>query len=137
MGEWDRAVPGERTTVRRLEVFLAVTVIALPLLTGVIPAGGIDPLVDVGVVPVLSVPPLLGIVVLIGAVDDGISLGSVAVSLLALVTLVVAASSIAVLINPPTGGGVYGGHLFTFAAGLALAGGVLIRTGVAVAQSRV
>ena len=135
MREWIRTfpvpsieVPVARERLRVLEVLLALLVIAVPLLTAVLPAGGLGPLVDFGLLVVFVVPPVLALVALVGAIDDGLSIGEVSISLLALATLYTASVSVYVLINPPEGGGVYGGHLFTFAAGLVLAVGILVRT---------
>ena len=140
MKEWIRNfhlpsidVPVARERIRILEVLLALLVITVPLLTAVIPSGGLEPLVDFGVLVVLVAPPLLALVALVGVIDDGLSIGAVGIAFLALATLYIASVSVYVLINPPEGGGVYGGHLFTFAAGTVLAVGILLRTaGIAV-----
>ena len=76
----------------------------------------------------LGVPALLGVVVIVGAVLDGLEVGSVLVAVLGLVTLWIAASSVHTLLFPPEGGGVFFGGIFTMYAGLALALAVGLRT---------
>ena len=69
----------------------------------------------------LGVPALLGVVVIVGAVLDGLEVGSTLVAVLGLTTLWVAASSVYTLLFPPEGGGVFFGGVLTLYAGLALA----------------
>ena len=83
----------------------------------------------VGPVPVnpeLVFPGLLGLVALLGAVREGIAVGSIAVGLLGAVTLWLAATSLYALYSA-TSGGVFWGGLFTLVSGVVLAVGVIVQ----------
>jgi len=119
-------IPVARERIRALELLFSLLVIA-PLVGLFVPTGSFGALVDVGLLAAFVSPPVLALVALVGVVDDGFSVGAVVVALLALTTLSVAFVSVYALFVP-TEGGVYGGHLFTLAAGVLLAVGVLVRT---------
>ncbi|PSQ43901.1 hypothetical protein BRD07_01075 [Halobacteriales archaeon QS_9_68_42] len=82
----------------------------------------------VGSIPVnpeLVVPGLLGLVAVLGALRDGIAVGSIAIGTLGVVTLWVAATSLYELYAGT--GGVFWGGFFTLISGVALAVGVVVR----------
>ena len=119
-------VPVARERIRLLEILLSLLVVS-PLVGLLVPTGALGVLVEVVLSAAFVSPPVLALVALVGVVDDGFSVGAVLVAFLALATLYVAFVSIYALLVP-TEGGVYGGHLFTLAAGVFLAVGVLART---------
>jgi hypothetical protein len=83
----------------------------------------------VGSIPVnpeLVVPGLLGLAAVLGALRDGIAVGSIAIGTLGVVTLWVAATSLYEL-YAGTGGGVFWGGFVTLLVGVVLAVGVVLQ----------
>lgn len=76
--------------------------------------------------PELIVPGLLGVVALVRAIGDGLSIGSVTVGVLCVVTVTLAALSLQTLYSDASAGAFAGG-LFTLVAGVALALAVVAR----------
>lgn len=84
----------------------------------------------VGPVPVnpeLVIPGLLGLVAILGAVHDGIAVGSIGIGVLGAVTLWAAAMSLHTLYSS-SGGGVFWGGFFTLISGSILAIGVVVQS---------
>jgi|GEM_PF-3097805 len=124
------SIPVARRRIRALELVLALGVV-LPLVGLFVSISVPTAVVELSLIVAFLSPPVLAVVTLVGALDDGLGLASVSVSILAAITLGVAALSLYTLLYPPEGGGVYGGHLLTYVAGLGLALAVLARTGLA------
>jgi hypothetical protein len=83
----------------------------------------------VGPVPVnpeLVIPGLLGVVTILGALRDGVAVGSISIGLLGAVTLWLAATSLYTL-SASTGGGVFWSGFFTLISGVILASGVIVQ----------
>lgn len=120
-------IPIARSRIRHVEIVLSLAILAVLLWPQVESAGYTSILVELGYLVGFLSPPVLALVVLVGVLDDGLTVGGVLLGLIALLTLYVAFISLWVLLFPPEGGGVYGGHLFTLAAGILLAVGVLAR----------
>jgi len=83
----------------------------------------------VGPIPVnpeLVVPGLLGFVAILGALRDGVTVGSIGIGILSTVTLGLAATSLYTL-YASTGGGVFWGGFFTLISGVILAIGVIVQ----------
>ena len=76
--------------------------------------------------PELVVPGLLGLAAVLGALRDGIAVGSIAIGTLGVVTLWVAVTSLYEL-YAGTGGGVFWGGFFTLVSGVVLAAGVVVQ----------
>lgn len=76
--------------------------------------------------PELIAPGLLGVVALVRAIGDGLSIGSVTVGVLCVVTVTLAALSLQTLYSDASAGAFAGG-LFTLVAGVALALAVVAR----------
>jgi hypothetical protein len=82
----------------------------------------------VGPIPVnpeLVVPGLLGFVAILGALRDGVTVGSIVIGILSTVTLWVAATSLYTL-YASTGGGVFWRGFFTLISGVILSIGVIV-----------
>ena len=79
--------------------------------------------------PELVAPALLAAVVIVGALRDGLGIGSVVTGLLGAVTLWIAATSLH-RAYAATGGGIAWGAFFTIISGLVLAVAVLTRQAV-------
>lgn len=83
----------------------------------------------VGPVPVnpeLVVPGVLGLVAILGALREGLTMGSIVIGVLGVLTLWVAATSLHTLYSS-TGGGVFWGGFYTLISGVILAIGVIIQ----------
>jgi hypothetical protein len=83
----------------------------------------------VGAVPVnpeLVLPGLLGFVAILGALREGMAVGSLVIGVLGAVTLWLAATSLYTL-YASTGGGVFWGGFFTLLSGTFLAIGVIVQ----------
>ena len=125
-------VPPRRDTLRVVEVAFAVAVLAIAaLLFAQQPrpwsswptAGG------VAVDPELWLPGLLAVAAMLGAVADGLGVGSAVAALLAVPTLLLAGLSVYAL-TTGTAGGVFWGGFLTLAAATPLALAVLGRVAV-------
>lgn len=130
----DRLPPAE--TLRRLELgLLALLVVILVIFWQL--AGVTNEWIDSELLSRLvggtimgaffGTPIVLGIVVLLASAVDGAGLGSIIAVAAALGTIYIVTISVWVLLNPPEGGGVYGGHIFSTLAAVILIGAVLIR----------
>lgn len=113
-----------RTMAVGLAAVVAATALAFPLVSGWPQA-----YYDLGVVPTIvleiTLPAALAVFALLGAVADGPRIGSTAVTMVALATLVAATSSIYILVTPGDGGVFFGG-LITLSWGFLLAAAVLL-----------
>jgi hypothetical protein len=118
------------STIRTLESTLAALVVLVAVLevTGLPRPYPAWPTVGpVPADPELVVPGLLGLVAVVGAIRDGIDVGSVVVGGLGALTLWLAATSLYALFAG-TAGGVFWGGFFTLVVGVPLAVAVLVRT---------
>jgi hypothetical protein len=92
----------------------------------------------VGAIPVnpeLIAPGLLGIAAILGVLRDGFTVGSIAIGMLGVVTLLLAATSLYTLYFS-TGGGVFWGGFFTLISGVSLAILVIVQALLRMNRSR-
>ena len=118
-----------RLTLRRSQGILAATVLLVVLIefsTLPLPYPANPTVGSVPVDPELVVPALLGLVAVVGALRDGIGVGSIATGLLGVVTLWVATTSLYET-AASQGGGIAWGAFFTLICGGVLAVTVLVR----------
>ena len=121
-----------RLTLRQSQGILAATVLLVVLIefsTLPLPYPANPTVGSVPVDPGLIVPALLGLVAVVGALRDGIGVGSIATGLLGVVTLWVATTSLYET-AASQGGGIAWGAFFTLICGSVLAVTVLIRQAV-------
>lgn len=134
MGYWDyyarHGYPIEmQSLLRASQVALAALVLLIAALTFSNLPQPYPSWPTVGPIPVnpeLVVPGLLGVAAILGALRDGVAVGSIAIGTLGAVTLSVAAMSLYTL-YASTGGGVFWGGVFTLISGVVLAVGVLMQ----------
>ena len=121
-----------RLTLRRGRGVLAATALLVVLVefsTLPLPYPANPTVGSVPVNPELIVPALLGLVAVVGAIRDGIGVGSIATGLLGVVTLWFATTSLYET-AAGQGGGIAWGAFFTLICGSVLAVTVLIRQAV-------
>jgi hypothetical protein len=120
---------GMRSLLRLSQVVLAVLVLLIATITFSNLPQPYPTWPTVGPIPVnpeLVVPGLLGGVAILGALREGIVVGSIVIGMLGAVTLGVAATSLYTL-YASTGGGVFWGGFFTLISGVTLAIGVIVQ----------
>jgi hypothetical protein len=131
-------VPIDRDALRAVEVALAAAVLGIVTLIALqqpLPWPSWPTVGGLAVDPELWIPGLLAVAALLGVVEDGLGFGTAVVGVLAVPTLLLAASSVYAL-TAGTAGGVFAGGLFTLAAATVLAVGILIRAAVRVERRR-
>lgn len=118
-----------RSLLRVSQVFLAALVLLIATITFSSLPQPYPHWPTVGPVPVnpeLVIPGLLGLVAILGALHDRLTVGSLVIEVLGALTLLVAATSLHTLYSS-TGGGIFWGGFFTLISGVILAIGVIVR----------
>lgn len=129
-------MPSDRSWLRILEAALAVGLLLLIAITielipgvGLLEAtfGTVSAPAVLGQVLIFAPPTALALAALANALLNGLSVGSLLTATLAVVTLGLTALSIATLVSPPEGGGVFMGHILVAVVAIPLAVVVLVR----------